>query len=388
MLRIRPLFPKPRSLRLNSASRHNSQSFNLRHARVKRPWFKNSLTSCLFFGGAIYAWWEFVLSPRLDYEIHHADIEPARPRQPEAGNNAFFIPIGWPHLREGEPYTPSDPESQAFAKLSGDRSKMKALRDDLASMVQRAAHRTGPLARLLGSSITVETHWLLATFPPRAPPAYYRSGVEISETGISWVSKPMLKGTTDTFQSCTRPFHVVLAIKDAYLVLWKGLLKKLNGSSSTSERAQSLSESPKTSFSSDPRSLGNIGEIPGYETQLLRSTSPQSGASQSEGASRHHSSFILAILERLPIPKAGPGSDLHAASLAFRRRLKICRIRELLASRRGIIYFRGPVALKGSLGFCRIEVEAAYDTITSQWISASYALKDGGQFKQKPLGGT
>jgi hypothetical protein len=44
--------------------------------------------------------------------------------------DAIFIPLSWSRLEKGELYATSDPEWQAFVKLSKDRKKLQALRGE------------------------------------------------------------------------------------------------------------------------------------------------------------------------------------------------------------------------------------------------------------------
>jgi hypothetical protein len=49
----------------------------------------------------------------------------------KSGNkDAIFIPLSWSRLEKGELYATSDPEWQAFVKLSKDRKRLQALRGE------------------------------------------------------------------------------------------------------------------------------------------------------------------------------------------------------------------------------------------------------------------
>jgi hypothetical protein len=73
--------------------------------------------------------------------------------------------------------------------------------------------------------------------------------------------------------------------------------------------------------------------------------------------------------------------------LAFKQRLNESWAHELRARHNGTFSISGPVGLKGSVGFCRIEVEGEYDPKTSKWVSVSMHLKDMASFEHRPLGG-
>ncbi|KAL4780043.1 hypothetical protein BJX76DRAFT_339220 [Aspergillus varians] len=401
---LRPLLHSPRSpLRIHSPTRYLSHSSNLRYVEVKRPWFRRCASQFFFFGAAAYVWSSLV-PVRQDDTSHDVDSHknypersmngysradktqhsiPETPRQ--SHSKTVFIPIGWTRLQEGKFYAASDPEWKTFIQISKDHKKLRALKDELASIVLREASQSSLLSRLLGPPFTISQQWLLHHFPSRAPPVYYRSGLEISETSISWVWKPM---SNETLRRSVRPYFVALGVKDAYLVLWEGFLNKLNARNPDDERALGLSDSSsKTLLPSDFTTLDKLGDASRPESQILPPTTPQNGASRNDESRRPHPSIILSTLQWLPLPQFGPGTDLYEASLAFKQRIIECQERELRAHRRGTFSVRGPVGLNGSLGFCRIEVEGEYDPVASEWISVSMNLKDLGLFKQKAFGG-
>ncbi|KAL2869918.1 uncharacterized protein BJX67DRAFT_299653 [Aspergillus lucknowensis] len=401
---IRPLHPLFRSfLRINPPSRSLSHSSNLRYVKVKRPWSRRLLTNCLIYGAAIYAWSVLVLvpsgneanSPRTllnepTFDVSRTDkTKHTKHEKPRVANSdAIFIPLGWPQLREGELYAESDPEWKAFVEISKDREKIKTLKDELASMVLTSASRSRALSRTLGPPFTVSQSWLIPIFPTRAPSAYHRSGLEITEAGVSWCSRPMSNRGTDTLHRSIRPLVVALAVKDAYLVLWRGFMDRFNGNYSDNERALRLVDSStKTLLPSDSKALGNLEETPQSEPHSFPSTSYRGSTCQSNGNSRPHPSIILSILQRLPLPKFGPGSDLYAASLAFKKRLNERQARGSYVRHRDTFTVSGPVGLKGSMGSCRVEVKGEYDPKTSRWVSVSMRLKDGAIFRRNPLGG-
>lgn len=92
-------------------------------------------TTCLLYGAAFYIW-SSLLSLQFD-----GDIEIDLPEDNTANKNVsqggvdgiveedfMFIPLGWPRLRPGELYAPSDTEWQEFVKTAGDKQRLKSLR--------------------------------------------------------------------------------------------------------------------------------------------------------------------------------------------------------------------------------------------------------------------
>jgi hypothetical protein len=212
--------------------------------------------------------------------------------------------------------------------------------------------------------------------------------LEIGDSGISWVSERMSLEDGDRLRRCIQPLYVALAVKDAYMVLVKRQLSRLNISILEQEGAPGVpSLPPHKALSSDLQTLDGLSPVPQSEAQAVPPTGPQENSSRDNGGVPLHPSLLISTLQRLPLPEFGPGSDLYAASLAFRWRLNECWARELHPPRRGAFYFVGPVGLKGPKGFCRVDVRGEYDPVTGTWALVSMQLKDVSIFNQKALGG-
>ncbi|KAJ5147714.1 hypothetical protein N7526_001066 [Penicillium atrosanguineum] len=295
-------------LRLKHLLRSQSRAFSLhtglrqtlaapptvRHVRFRRPWLRSFFTKFFLYGAAFHLWTSFVLV-RFDDDTHDDDstlessFEETGPHRPprdtekltdEESNKdtedgaPMFIPLTWSRLREGELYAASDPEWQAFVQLSKDRKKLQNLRgmsknfetivlsltvpDELASLVLESA--SSRMSQLLGGPLSLTGFWLVHQFPSRAPPEYLRSGyvhsgqmifsvlieqrLEITDEGVSWVTKPLDPDMGDRLQTFMKPVHVALAIKDAYFLLLMRQVKRLrNPQEQPVDALESLNES-------------------------------------------------------------------------------------------------------------------------------------------------
>ncbi|CAG7956550.1 unnamed protein product [Penicillium nalgiovense] len=403
MLRLRYLLRRPHARSSLFSPTHPRSDFskpqNVRHVRFRRPWIRSFISKCLLYGTAFHLWSTFVLI-RFDDDIDDADLPPVTnpegiaPRQTslESGKitgkeveneGALFIPLGWSRLQQGELYTTSDPEWQEFAKLSKDRKKLEKLRDELATIVLDNAGRQ--MSRILGEPLSLTGFWLVHQFPNRAPPGYVRSGVEVKNDSISWVSKPMDPEIGDRLQTFMKPVHVALAIRDAYLVL---LLRQL-------DRFRKLAGDPLNAFDllndfsaapGDER--GNwIGQKDQSKLQPPLSDGLKENMPPNTENSNYHPSSFISLLQRLPLPDLGQGSDLHLASQAFKLRLNHERAQRPGSARRGAFFITGPVGLKGLNGFCRFEVKGEYDPAKREWRTVEMTLKDLNMRRQKALGG-
>ncbi|KAE8320860.1 hypothetical protein BDV39DRAFT_187101 [Aspergillus sergii] len=408
MFRLRRILPNSTFFRISPPLSQTSNLNNVRHVKFKRPWIRRFFTTFLIYGTAFHLWSSLILFQFDDTLDDADDTQEALSGKTGVGKNRkndteghlenhasatidtdpVFIPLGWPRLRKGELYAASDPEWQEFVKTSRDREKLQDLRDELASIVQKDASQSDLLSRVLGGPLSVTGFWLVHHFPSRTPPDYRRSGLEFTDSGISWVSKPMSLEDGDRLRRCVQPLSVALAIKDAYMILVKRQLSRLNITGLEQEQAPGTSSlSSHKALSAELQPLDRLHPVHRSQTQLTPPTSSQGGTLRDKGGVDLHPSLIISTLQRLPLPKFGPGSDLYAASLAFKIRLKDCWARELHRPRRGAFYFIGPVGLKGPRGFCRVEVKGEYDPATASWSLISMQLKDVSIFNQKALGG-
>lgn len=96
------------------------------------------VTTCLLYGAAFHVWSSFILlrfdgeSEELDSreemgmdtgkDISDGDMEEMN------GQDPIFIPLGWPRIRQGELYAPSDAEWQEFVRVARDKQRLHALR--------------------------------------------------------------------------------------------------------------------------------------------------------------------------------------------------------------------------------------------------------------------
>ncbi|GAQ12051.1 hypothetical protein ALT_9372 [Aspergillus lentulus] len=308
-------------------------------------------------------------------------------RRPEeaAASDPFFIPLGWPHLREGKFYSSSDPEWREFVRISRDGRKLESLKDDLATIALRNASASNILLQLLGGPLTITGFWLVHHFPSRAPPEYALPGLEIADTEISWAVRPVSSDTGDCIRKCMKPLFVALAARDAYLVLMKRQLSRMGFQ--VSDKIQSGTDS----LVMPPSGTVFTGLIDGSAghhktgSQLSFADEPHGRVTQQNHPWLNPSS-VLSSLQWLPLPNLGPESDLRAAAVAFKWRLNDCWARELRTPRRGTFFIVGPVGLKGPKGFCRVDVRGEYDPLTSRWTHVSMQLKDLNIFKQRALG--
>ncbi|KAI9934389.1 hypothetical protein MW887_000003 [Aspergillus wentii] len=401
---------------------HRETSFDVLAQVERRPLTLSNLLSyaldylnqmrffatCFLYGAAFHIWSSSVLV-QFDDTLDSADIprtsgidgkiddqgknEGGRTHEHRLeesdDEDVTFIPLGWPRLREAEFYAASDPEWQQFIKISQDRQKLQSLRDELATLALGNASRSTLLSHMLGGPLTIAGFWLVHHFPSRSPPEYGRPGLEIGDNYISLVSRRMSSEESDRLRRFMCPIFVALAINDAFLVFMKRKLSRFQNSDfyQGTTRGDPVLRQPDKTFPPDLQHVDGLSHVSRPETQLPLSRSSQGDVPQGNEKPRLHPSSIISSLQRLPLPKLGPDSDLYVASIAFKWKLNDCWAHEAHTPRRGTFYVAGPVGLKGPKGFCRIEVRGEYDPGTSSWTNVSMHLKDLNVFHQRALGG-
>lgn len=181
-----------------------------------------------------------------------------------------------------------------------------------------------------------------------------------------------------------QPLFVTLAFKDAFLVLLKRQLSRIRSMGDNGRQP----DNPLSShvFPADLGKLDSLNYLSELETQPSLSNKSQADIPKDNENSRLPHSSIIPSLKRL-LPGLGPGSDLYAASLAFRWRLNDCWARESPVPPSGVFYITGTVGLSGEKGICRVNVKGEYDPMTSRWSRVSMQLNDINPIRQSPIGG-
>ncbi|KAA8574749.1 hypothetical protein EYC84_003999 [Monilinia fructicola] len=103
--------------------------------------------------------------------------------------------------------------TQNFKSSSGSAKMPKLLdklRADLAEFMRNFASKTTVLRAIAGRSMKTRRVWLDIDFPSTPPPSFERSGLEISDDAISWVTQPVDASTVYKIRNVLWPvalFH-------------------------------------------------------------------------------------------------------------------------------------------------------------------------------------
>lgn len=211
--------------------------------------------------------------------------------------------------------------------------------------------------------------------------------LEIDDIAISLVSQPMDPDEGGRLHHAVQPLYVALAFKDAFLVLLRRQVSRMRNTGVDDGRKADNPLSRYALPTTDLGKLDSLNYLSELETQPSLSTKSQVDVPQDSESSRVPRSSIIPSLKRLLLPGLGPGSDLYAASLAFRWRLNQCWARESPVPPSGVFYVTGTIGLTGEKGVCRVNVRGEYDPVTSRWSRVTMQLNDIYPIRQIPIGG-
>ncbi|KAI1743406.1 hypothetical protein F4680DRAFT_410047 [Xylaria scruposa] len=187
----------PRSARLNPAKPRfsHSQAQAVRIHRVKFRRKRPKISSFLMLAGISFALYEGLIRVLIAL-VDEEDLEMTeeeRQELEEAEEEPFFIPFpGFTQTVEPVPYRGSDPEWQAYIKVSKNPELLDSIRDGLAEMARRAIARHPMLARQYGEDVSISKYWLDVQYPLRPPPTFVRQGLSFGGgDGITWAKQPV-----------------------------------------------------------------------------------------------------------------------------------------------------------------------------------------------------
>ncbi|KAH8648087.1 hypothetical protein BGZ60DRAFT_535213 [Tricladium varicosporioides] len=166
----------------------------IQKVKIRGPTFKSRVKSALIFSIALYVstsiYGKVVLEPLANF----ASTLPPPPEEDEEHDHDhnLFVPFpGTVKQLKPRPYRGSDPEWQEFVKFSKDRSLQNKVRDELAHFVRKVAEKHPVIMAKCGTNLKLRRCWLDVDFPYHGPPEFERSGIEVSDEAISWVTQPV-----------------------------------------------------------------------------------------------------------------------------------------------------------------------------------------------------
>ncbi|KAI1652773.1 hypothetical protein F4813DRAFT_394321 [Daldinia decipiens] len=190
MLRLLRLRPNILSLtaRANQSNRPSSQIIHVHRVNIRRKWFKpmNFIVAGCIYYMCYQVYTSSVLSTLgrwLDDQEKHL-TEAERQEMEEAEYDPIFIPLPFTmRMVPSEPYKSTDPEWQAFVRVSKNREKVRGIQSGLADLVCKTASTHPMLLRRCGGNMKLGRYWLDIQYPSRPPPTFVRKGISIGDDG-------------------------------------------------------------------------------------------------------------------------------------------------------------------------------------------------------------
>ncbi|CRG92214.1 hypothetical protein PISL3812_09270 [Talaromyces islandicus] len=372
--------------------------FNTQQVRLRKPWIRRFATTCLVYGAAFHLWTSLVYL-QFDSEITQSSAEDHVAQKGGAADevdasyseeeDASFIPLSWPRLREGELYAYTDPEWKAFAEIRADNKRMHEIKSELVKLVGKKVAVIPQFRNLLGPNLQINQEWLLPIFPYRAPPQYERYGLEISDTEIALVSQSMRPEDGDKMWKALFPVTVATATFKGLSVLYHRKMDRIqaffgtnNAVSSTDKAIMGITHLTLGSDSKQPKNLDllDFSEWETLNTNPAENKPPAAATTTtSEKPTREYPDRLpamISMLQNVPFPDFTRGSDMYLAMFAFKQHLRKATQLHRGVPKRGVFYFTGPVSLKGPLGECRVDVRGEYDPSQKKYTGLWVKFRD------------
>ncbi|CAG8953077.1 hypothetical protein HYFRA_00003272 [Hymenoscyphus fraxineus] len=307
----------------------------------------------------------FQVFDRLVFGLLEDKIE-GLPEPEEEDNKALFIPFpGTAKEVKPPPYRGTDPEWQEFIKFSKDRPLQDRVRDELAQYVRRLAEQHPFFqASRIGRNLKLRRCWLDVDFPQHPPPEFVRSGIEISDDAISWITTPVDSTIVFRNNRLMRPTAVAKSIWEFTKVVYKVESQRIAGMLGIQ------SQSPP---------LSSIDQMLARQQQMLNGSGkdPQ-GSSQVPGATVDGKSSVIKV--DAPVMAGSEQKDPNEAEVDIMQKAMLANQQRFLAPLkafkqklrqtwrripdyppRGSILMTGMVELESTAAYFVFDVRAAWN---------------------------
>ncbi|TVY76047.1 hypothetical protein LSUE1_G006850 [Lachnellula suecica] len=298
----------------------------------------------------------------------------------------FFIPFpGTTKELKKRPYRGSDPEWQEFVKFSKDKPLQAKVRDDLVQFVKRVAERHPVITVKCGKNLKQRRSWIDVDFPQFGPPEFERSGIEIADDAISWVSQPVDSLTVFRLRQILWPSAIVQSFWNFTKVLVVDDTKRIAGmlgirsNTAPSTIGALLSKQQEMMRGSFPNKDGPPPALPGDATgnakagfikistpakPTLKQQNPDKSPEEKDTEVNPATSMAVALHQHF-----------GRALLALRTKLKQTWRPAPNYPPRGSILISGMVELEAPKAFLVFDVKAAWDPQTKAFDQRSMFLQ-------------
>ncbi|KAL1995340.1 hypothetical protein VTN49DRAFT_1527 [Thermomyces lanuginosus] len=400
----RALCRAPACFRQYRAFSTGTRVVNVHHVKFRKPWFRRFATTCVLYGVAFHLWSSLVLL-QFDGDVEPESVEHVNPTASNEVSRrnaaqleeeeATFIPLTLPSLQRGELYKSTDEEWQRFAELNSKPERISKLREELANIVAQRVQHSLQGVYLIGTPVQIEGNWIVPRYPYRAPPHYVQAGLMITDNEAAIVLRPVPPEQGDRIWKALVPIDVATAMWDAFRLLWRINVMRLDDYLNGSKYSNSAIISMTEAALDRKKQQSSTSHLPSVSEWESSHTSPSETEQRRPSSTRPlsddrgtHPSLLISLLQKIPLPNFAPGSDLYRARAVFNLSLSHAqaRRRRRATPNRGVCYFEGMVALAGPVAWCRVSVSGEYDPAKNEWTDVQLKLREINRRAQPALG--
>ncbi|KAK5149661.1 hypothetical protein LTR04_006990 [Oleoguttula sp. CCFEE 6159] len=312
-------------------------------------------------------------------------------------DDSLFIPLGFAQKMPRTYYRGSDPEWQEFIKFAGDSKRYKAVQEKLVGIVLQGATTHKIISNRLGKDPKVGKYWLDVTFPDGPPQEYERSGLEIGEDYMAWVTKPVSQEQVFRVNRALWPTAAFNSVYASSRVLFKmhfqrvkemlGFSTKPDLSSPQGQLQQHLQilHQQQQKQQATSKTQTEPGGAPGARTSTETTSQPDVKTPGSKAAPTAADAKPSIGVPRIPMPFGG--ADVPIAFHVFASTLARNWMPKNMEAPRGSIIVQGLVEVHGSRARCTMDVKAAYDPKTDKYVIVTAGVRRLKRHSQAPRGG-
>ena len=228
-----------------------------------------------------------------------------------------------------------------------------------------------------GKDLKLRRCWLDVDFPHHPPPGFVRSGIEISDDAISWVSMPVDAATVFKIRQVLWPSAIMQSLWNFTKVLFVEDSKRVAG---------------MLGIQTQNPQLQSIDQLLARQQQMMKSIPNKDGPNPLPAGTEDASKSVMKVPTPLPPGPQGRNPDdeelgvgekiavalaqrFFAPLLAFRSKLKQTWRPAPSYPPRGSIILSGMVELESTLAYLVFDIKAAWDPATKSYDSRSMQLQ-------------
>ncbi|KAF2187711.1 hypothetical protein K469DRAFT_748925 [Zopfia rhizophila CBS 207.26] len=436
----------PTSQIVHSAARDGHEIIHIQRVRFKKPF----LTRRRLIGTAIYTAAAYGFLRWLDDEVGEGEEEDVRKarksRRPEAtehgipqeidaddedeeeeeqGEPLLFLPTGFARIKPPTYYRGSDPEWQEFVRIAPDKRRIERIKDELKDKVLYSVSQSPFWKQRLGA-VNTQTGavWFDIIFPDGPPREYERPGIEVVESDddltIRWTTRPVSQINYQRLNNTLVPTVVATSIyvdsKEKVGNGWLRFKKYIGWEESSHQKPKSIAQlsptpqpSPLSTKSSSPPQNSSPSihppSAPSPPTTADKPTKPATPAAPAKPSTppstrpTQKDPQPTITTTTLGNSSGNPALDRFRASLpkptaltldlrTFRQSVRQNWKSISIDPPRGCFLVSGLMEVRGKKAFMTLEVAAAYDPKTGEYIMINASVRRVQDYQQYPKGGS